>query len=175
MNHHTITLTVALDRPISDEQASDIATRWASTLAAELVMTSIARDEPWLRVSASASPDAVDVPSIASTAAAALIEEVTHAGHQVTDWHAIEVLTDDEQRRRAATRGIPPLTDAQAFADLLGVKRQRIYQLLTERRGGKRDDFPLPVIEGYWLTSEAEHFARTRRTQPGPPARSASR
>lgn len=172
MTTYIVNLTVGLTHVITDEQARDVVTRWADALQLDLPMTSIARDEPWLHVSAAVQLD-TEADALGRNAAGQLRDELHRVGHQVERWHAIEVLTDEENTRRGALRGIPPLTDAQGFADLLGVKRQRIYQLLAERRAGKRGDFPLPVIEGYWLTSEAAHHARTRRTKPGPPARSA--
>ena len=58
---------------------------------------------------------------------------------------------------------------AQYFSPAQGTAAvQRIYDLESQRAAGKRDDFPAPALDGYWLRSVAEHWARTRRRSPGP-------
>jgi hypothetical protein len=62
--------------------------------------------------------------------------------------------------------------NAAELAELAGLSSvQRIYQLEAERKAGKRSDFPAPALEGYWLRSVGEHWAKTRKRTPGPAPR----
>jgi len=170
---YVVTLTVQLDRVIDDEVARDVAARWATNSGFDLGMTSTSLDEPWLRASAGlqVAPTA-DPAQVVTSAVGNLVVELRDAGHTVQAWRGVEVVSADEQARRGRARSMPDLVNPEQFAELTGLTRQRIYQYLSDRRGGKRDDFPDQVIDGYWLRSAAEHWARTRRTKPGPAPRS---
>lgn len=168
------TLTVQLDRVIDDEVARDVAARWATNSGFDLGMTSTSLDEPWLRVSAGLqTTPAADPVQVVTSAVGNLVVELREVGHKVEAWRGVEIISADEQARRGRTRGMPEVVNAEQFAELAGLTRQRIYQYLTDRRAGKRDDFPDQILEGYWLRSAAEHWAKTRRTKPGPAPRSA--
>lgn len=169
-----VTLTVGLALVIDDQVARDVAARWAARIRGDLGMTSTARDEGWLRVTAAVTTGAGGR-GVADEAEAYLLDELHRVGHQVTAWHAVEVLTDDEHTRRARNRGMPRLVGAADFARLLGVSRQRVYQLEAKRKAGERADFPAPVLDGHWLAAEAEHYVnRVRRTASGPVPRASS-
>ncbi len=168
MSEYTITIAVTTDVQLDDDAARDVAARWAAAAGLDLGMTSTARDEPWLRVSALSDTDAPAV-DVAQHAGQVLAAELRTAGATVQAWQAVEVLSGDEAERRARRPAIPPLVSAAELAELAGLKSvQRIYQLESERGAGKRDDFPAPVVPGYWLRAEAEHWAANRRTKPGP-------
>jgi hypothetical protein len=169
MSSYAVTIAVRTDVRLDDDTARDVAARWAATSSLDLGMTSTSRDEPWLRVSGRFTGLAdADPVQLVQAAARHLRIELRDAGATVREWDALEVLSDAELLRRAQRPAIPPMVDATAFADLAGLTRQRIYQYESDRRAGKRDDFPAPVIDGYWLRSVAEHWANTRRRKPGP-------
>jgi hypothetical protein len=163
MSNYAVTLAVRTDVQLDDDAAR----------RHDLGMTSTSRDEPWLRVSGvTAGRTAAD--DLAQHAGQQLRAALRDAGAIVHEWEAVEIISEAEMRRRAQRPTIPPMVDATAFADLAGLTRQRIYQYESDRRAGKRDDFPAPALDGYWLRSVAEHWSSTRRRQPGPaPRRSA--
>jgi predicted DNA-binding transcriptional regulator AlpA len=172
---YVVTLTVQLDRVIDDEVARDVAARWATNSGFDLGMTSTSLDEPWLRASAGlqTTPTA-DPVQVVTSAVGNLSIELREVGHKVEAWRAVEIISADEQARRGRTRGMPDLVNAEQFAELAGLTRQRIYQYLSDRRAGKRADFPEQVLDGYWLRSTAEHWATNRKRKPGPDPRSAT-
>jgi predicted DNA-binding transcriptional regulator AlpA len=170
--NYSVTLAVRTDVQLDDDTARDVAARWAAAANLDLGMTSTSRDEPWLRVSGlTAGWTAAD--DLAQHAGEQLRAALRDAGAVVREWEAVEVISEAEMRRRAQRPAIPPMVNAEQFAELTGLTRQRIYQYLSDRRAGKRDDFPeqVPGVDGYWLRSVAEHWARTRRRQPGPAPR----
>jgi hypothetical protein len=173
---YAITLAVTTDIHLTDEQARDIAARWAHNGGFDLGLTSTSRDEPWLRVSGLVkASDEPDPAQIVQAAAGNLRIELAAAGARVKTWEAIEVLSEAEVEQRARRLAIPPMVNAAEFAELAGYKtRQAIYQLESDRATGKRSGFPAPVLDGYWLRSAAEHWARTRRRKPGPAPRSSA-
>lgn len=167
-----VTLAVTTDIPLADEQARDVAARWAANGGLVLGMTSTVRDEPWLRVTAGVRPgDAADPAQVIGTAIRNLEAELRNVGARVAEWHAVELLSATEVERRLQRPTIPPMVNAEQFGELAGLSRQRIGQYESDRAAGKRDDFPAPVLDGYWLRSMAEHWARTRKTKPGPAPR----
>ncbi|MHA6626931.1 hypothetical protein ACU61A_15960 [Pseudonocardia sichuanensis] len=177
---YAVTLAVTTDIHLADEQARDVAARWAAAVAKipgaagfDLGMTSTSREDPWLRVSGLLHWTDNGLPDVA-LAAAMLEQELATAGAQVTEWEAVEVWSPAELQRRSGRPTIPPMVNAGEFAELAGYKtRQAIYQLESDRAAGKRADFPAPVLDGYWLRSAAEHWARNRRRKPGPAPRTA--
>jgi hypothetical protein len=132
-------------------------------------MTSTSLDEPWLRVSGldRSNPHAMhDGPAVAK---ANLVTALAGVGASVDQWQAVEIMAVEEVERRGRhRRAVPPMVSARKLAELAGITVQRIYQLDTERRSGKRDDFPAPAVDGYWLRAAADRWVRERRTRPGP-------
>jgi hypothetical protein len=72
------------------------------------------------------------------------------------------------EQLRAQQATLPPMVTAAELAALAGVTVQRIYQCESERKASRRFDFPAPVLDGYWLRADAERWAATRKTTPGP-------
>jgi predicted DNA-binding transcriptional regulator AlpA len=170
--NYSIALAVRTDVQLGDDAARDVAARWAAHGGFDLGMTSTSRDEPWLRVSGLvAAPADADPVQLVQSAVGQLRVELGEAGASVVEWETIEVIAEAEVLRRAQRPAIPPMVNPTEFAELAGLTRQRIYQYEADRRAGKRDDFPAPVLDGYWLRSVAEHWANTRRRQPGPAPR----
>lgn len=166
MSTYNVAFTVVTDRVVDDEQARDVAGRWAAALGYELAMTSTSRDEPWLRVAALAR-GAADL----EAARHGLDSALTEQGVEVCEYLAIEMLHETETQRRGQARAIPRMVNTAELAELAGLSVQRIYQYESERRNGRRTDFPAPVLDGYWLRTVGEHWARTRKTRPGPAPR----
>lgn len=173
MNTHILTLGVGLDRPIDEQAARDVAARWAARCGLALGVTSTGLDEPRLRVSGMATGDEAP-PRILDEAALELVERLDEHGHEIVAWHTLEILDAAEVERRAAALRMPDVVNAEHLAALAGITRQRVYQLESERKAGRRADFPAPILEGYWLRTVAEHWASTRKTKPGPARRDAS-
>lgn len=171
MTTYTVTLAVTTDQHLDDDTARDVAARWAADAGFDLGMTSTSRDEPWLRVSAVVDTADRAPAELGCDAGAALARAVLDAGAAVDRWETLEVLHEREVQRRARRPVLPPMVTAAELAGIAGVRVQRIYQLESERAGGKRADFPAPMLDGYWLRSAAEHWASTRRRKPGPAPR----
>ena len=166
---HARVLAAIADDP--NVRIRDIAAHWAHQAGRDLGMTSTSRDEPWLRVSAIAI-DTAEPAQLVATATEDLVAELRRVGAAVVRWDQVEVLHEDEIERRRQQPPVPPMVTAAELATLAGLSSvQRIYQLESERRNGKREDFPAPVVDGYWLRSTAEHWAATRRRKPGPAPR----
>lgn len=178
MTRYVVTLTVGFSALPDDDVLRDIAATWAHRGHLDLAGTTTDRDHASLRVAAVTGDlgDPYAARGLAEELEAALLDACLDRGVDITAWMQSEVITVDCHDQRARNAGMPDLVDAQAFADLLGVKRQRVYQLLAETRAGKRDDaFPLPVLDGYWLATTARTYRDTRRTTSGPaPAASTS-
>lgn len=172
MSLHAVSLALTTDLQLTDEQVRDAAARWASRAGFDLGMTSTSRDEPWLRVSAMVKAEPIaDPAAIVQPAVETLAAELRDVGATVTEWLAVELLSQAEIERRSRIPRIPPMVNTAELAELAELTLQRIYQLESERKAGKRTDFPTPVLEGYWLRSMAEHWAATRKRKPGPAPR----
>lgn len=80
----------------------------------------------------------------------------------------LEVVDADIQRAEQAVSNFPDLVGAQEAADLLGVSRQRLYQLRADGR------FPEPMIElaatPVWLRAAVEQWVERWDRRPGRPA-----
>lgn len=80
----------------------------------------------------------------------------------------IEILTEDEQLRRADTMVVPELWSAAEIADQLGVSRQRIHQLRSNA------SFPKPLADlrsgAVWSAQAIRRFSRQWSRLPGRPA-----
>lgn len=172
MPTYVVSLAVSTDRQLSDEQAMQAARLWAQRADLTLGMTSTSRDEPWLRVQGMVSSALSPVARLAE-AADELAGALRESGTRVAGWHAVELLDEDEVRRRSERPVIPSVYSAQQFADAAGLSRQRIHQYESDRKAGRRDDFPVSVLPGFWLQTEAEHWIRTRKTKPGPAPKTA--
>lgn len=162
-----VALAVTLDHDLGHDGALDVARAWAQGLGLAPGMTSWDGDRLALRVSGMATPG-VHSRGLADEAEAHLWHVLRTAGATVVEQDSVEVLAPHVVEQRLARRALPPTVNAREFADLADVTPSRIRQLASQRRAGKRDDFPAELLEGHWLRSEAEHWARTRRTRPGP-------
>lgn len=176
MSTYNVTFTVTTDVQLNDEQVSSAVVRGCIDAGLNLVMPSTSRDEPWLRVSAvtqdvpegTPASSVNDASGVVSNVVAAFTDALRDRGARITQWRSIEVQSEAEQMRREQQRVIPPMVNAAEFAELAGLTVQRIYQYESERKAGKRKDFPAPALDGYWLRTVGEHWAKTRKTKPGP-------
>jgi prophage regulatory protein len=109
------------------------------------------------RVGATVAVDASDVLEAVRVAVGAVIEALARIGVA----GGVDLLEAEPEDREASWR--PELLGASDVARLLGVSRQRVYQLLEER-----EDFPRPAAElargALWRRHEVEAWARARRT-----------
>lgn len=80
---------------------------------------------------------------------------------------AIEVITEDEQARRAEAPTLPELVSAPEVGELLGVSRQRVHQLRSTPA------FPQPLFElrtgPVWDAVPIRKFAQEWDRKPGRP------
>lgn len=169
MTTYSVTLSVHTDRQLSDEEACGLAACWADDCGFALCMTSTSHAESWLRVAAlvTAGPT-TDLAATVQTAVGNLAVELGEVGAHVTAWETVEVLSAAEQQRRGEHRAIPPMVNCAELAELAGVTEQRIYQYESDRKAGRRDDFPAPELDGYWLRTVGEHWAAMWKPSPGP-------
>jgi predicted DNA-binding transcriptional regulator AlpA len=176
MTTYVVSLAVTLDRHLGEGQDVQVAKQWGEVAGLVVGMTSSRKDEPWLRVQGMVSTvtERPDVVQIVASATGNLAQVLREHGRLIDAWHAVEVLDEDEVRRRSERPVIPPVYSTQEFADAAGLSRQRIHQYASDRKAGKRDDFPAPILDGYWLRSEADHWASTRKTKPGPAPRASA-
>ena len=170
MTRYVVTLTVGFAELPDDAVLRDIAATWAARGHLDLAGTTTDTEHASLRLAAVTADlgDPYAARGLTEELEAALLDTCTDRGVEITAWLQSEVITVDCHDQRARNSGMPDLVDAQGFADLLGVKRQRVYQLLADARRGARDDFPLPVLDGHWLAATARAYRDTRRTAPGP-------
>ena len=168
-NPRSLLLVVQLDAPLNQQQLGAL-----SRLMTEQENTpcSVMWHDNGSRVGVSRSLPHGPWNDAITTAQAALERFTTvlaeQLGRRVDELVAVELLDADEAQRRVNQPSIPPLVNAERFAEILGVSRPRIYELAKYRRDGKRDDFPPEVVPGYWLESSAHAFARRDR-KPGRP------
>lgn len=109
------------------------------------------------RAWATVAVDAPDVLEAARTAARAMADALEKVGLP----GALEALEVEPEDR--ASEPSPELLGASDVARLLGVSRQRVYQLLEERA-----DFPRPAAAlargSVWRRHDVEAWARGRRS-----------
>jgi hypothetical protein len=105
------------------------------------------------------------------------------AAHMIEAWAAkagmpawpavrVEAVRQDVLAEQLERPSLPDLVSAPEAADILGVRPQRLHQLVDERK-----DFPAPAYElragKLWLRTAIEAFAQRKR-QPGRPRKSAA-
>lgn len=112
-----------------------------------------------------ASIEAIDPIRAAAVLAADVEGELspyfaTLIGLDVETWEATDAAADEPN--------FPELVGAAEVGELLGVTRQRVHQLHTQR-----DDFPPPIVQlrmgPLWLKSAVEVWAETWERRPGRP------
>lgn len=163
---HVVVLAATVDHDLGEDGALDVARRWARLADVTPGMTAWDGDRLALRVSGMAR----DYPPLTpARVCEALHRAAREAGAAVQTWDSVEVLAPHVVEQRLARRAIPPTVDAATFAALAGISTSRLRHLAVQRRAGERADFPAELLPGHWLRTEAEHWARTRRTRPGPP------
>ena len=112
-------------------------------------------------------------PRDAAEEAARMIEALA-AKAGMPAWSAVrvEAVRQDVLAEQLARPSLPDLVSAPEAADILGVKPQRIHQLVIEH-----GDFPEPAYElragKLWLRAAIEAFAQRKR-QPGRPRKIAA-
>lgn len=78
-----------------------------------------------------------------------------------------EAQTDDELDRQLALPNFPELAGPQELAAILGVSRQRFYEI------AKMPGFPRPVVQlaggPVWIAAGINHFRETWPRKPGRP------
>lgn len=91
-----------------------------------------------------------------------------NAGIQIGRLVATDVTTWDERERQVNEPNYPDLVSAPEVAEILGVSRQRVHQLVSENRS-----FPEPFMRlgsgPLWLRSTIEAFERSWPRKPGRP------
>lgn len=90
------------------------------------------------------------------------------------DWPVVEVqvIREDVLAEQLAQPNYPDIIDATEAAEILGVTRQRVHQLLRDH-----SDFPRPLyhlrIGPLWLRAGVEAFDRRWERKPGRPRKTA--
>jgi predicted DNA-binding transcriptional regulator AlpA len=88
---------------------------------------------------------------------------------QVAD---IEGMTETEQDRRLAMPALPKLVGPQEMAGVLGISRQRLYEVM------KMPGFPAPVVQlavgPIWDAASVGQFVETWARRPGRPRKDAA-
>lgn len=106
-----------------------------------------------------------DDPIAAAAQARTIVGAVIMASPQ-----AVEVITEDEQARRASAPTLPELVSGPEVGDILGVTRQRVHQLRSTSA------FPKPLFElragPIWDARAIRAFAKTWTRTGGRPASS---
>lgn len=170
MSTYNITMHARLSHAPGDDVAILIGRRWAATVAAQLLGTTVRSGEPRIGVAAAFDTHAptTHLPRLVS----ALVEVLASFGLTVTRWDSVELVDGVEAQRRLTAAAVPPLVSAAQLAEMCGVSAQRIYELEGERRRADGPHpFPAPVVHGYWLESMARTYAATRKRKPGPAKR----
>lgn len=173
---HVITIAVRLDRPMHDDAALPLARAWAADSDLVGGMCSHGPDGTYSVSGMTPAPEAADpvLPGRLARAASLLAAVLAGHGYRILGWDSVELLSEDAVNKRLRAAAMPDVVNADQFAELLDVTRQRVYQLEADRKAGRREDFPRPVLDGYWLRSMAERYAATRRTAPGPAPKAAA-
>jgi hypothetical protein len=116
-----------------------------------------------LTVSAAGDPGAALSAGLAVAAAA-----LHRHGIEVEAWVAGEAATTAEADRRLAEPPLPEIVSAVEAAQILGVSRQRVHQLVAEHPG-----FPPPLVRlgagPIWLAPTIRAFAASWERRPGRP------
>jgi len=112
---------------------------------------------------------AVDDPGAALTAGLEVVEgALRRYGVDVEAWVAGEALSAAEADRRLSEPPMPEIVSATEAAEILGVSRQRVHQLLAEHAG-----FPPPLVRlgagPLWLADTIRAFAAGWERRPGRP------
>lgn len=101
----------------------------------------------------------------AARRAAAALEAAGLPGDRLTQLEAVD---GAEARRRHEQPSLPELAGGKEVAELLGVSKQRLHQLLA------REDFPDPVLRlasgPAWTVASIRAFERGWSRKPGRPA-----
>lgn len=171
---HVITLAVRLDRPVPETRALPLAQEWAEAAALDGGMASYGSEVPTLRVQGMVRPedvlpeedrDPLSWPQLLANTAQRLTTVLAKAGFRIVAWDAAEVLSEAEVNKRLEAMSFPDVVNASEFARMLDVVRQRVYQLEADRKAGRdKTGFPRPAIDGYWLRTMAETYAKKRAT-----------
>jgi hypothetical protein len=108
-------------------------------------------------------------PGTAVTAGLDVVEGALYRhGVDVEAWLAGEALTTTEADRRLSEPPMPEIVSATEAAEILGVSRQRVHQLLAEHAG-----FPPPLVRlgagPLWLAETIRAFAAVWERRPGRP------
>lgn len=107
-------------------------------------------------------------PDPVSAARQALEQVEQHPDPQRLKLVGVEALPEQEAQRRLLEPALPELAGGREVAEMLGVSKQRLHQLLG------RDDFPDPVVRlaagPVWLVSSVCAFERQWARKPGRPA-----
>jgi predicted DNA-binding transcriptional regulator AlpA len=173
---HAITLSVRLDRPMPADAAMPLSRTWAADSALIGGMCSYGPEGTY-SVTGMLRDDtpAADLPGRLARAANLLASVLAGHGYRVTDWDSVELLSDDAVNQRLRSVSMPDVVSVAEFAEELGVTRQRIYQLESDRKAGRdTTGFPRPVLDGYWLRSQVETYRLNRKAKPGPAPKAAS-
>lgn len=168
MTTWNLTLTAALDREPTQGDAYQL-----GRLAAGDHFLSVVTHGSMFSLLATAEAD--DPIAALRTSSERLTTVLAENGYSVRDWQAMECLTSEETDRRLSAARFPELVNSEQFAAIMGVSRQRVHDLETERRAaaerGETHPFPAPVVPGWWVKAGAELYARTRKRKPGPAPR----
>ena len=164
--HLTLTATVDREPPQGDAHR-------LGRLAAGDQLLSVVIHGPTFGLLATA--EAGDPFAALHTTAERLTTTLAEHGYAVQGWQALECLTPEERERRLSAASFPELVNSEGFAAIMGVTRQRVHDLETERRAaaerGETHPFPAPVVPGWWVKAGAELYSRTRKRKPGPAPR----
>lgn len=174
--HLSLALTVQVDPPhdagelhrLGDRAATRVAGHPSRVMASFPANDQLASKVTWtLPLPA---PEGEPLGSVLSRFEAAAHHEAAHcdAGPLHLRTLALEALTLEELEERARRQQEirTSVIGVEAFTDLLGVSRQRLYEL------AKHADFPRPIARGVWLKHMAEGYAAARETSKAgrPPA-----
>jgi hypothetical protein len=165
MGTWNLTLTATVDRETPQGDAHRL-----GRLAAGDQLLSVVIHGPTFGLLTTAEAD--DPFAALHATAERLTTTLAENGYTVQGWRALECLTPEETERRLSAASFPELINSEGFAAIMGVTRQRVHDLETERRAaaerGDPHPFPAPVVTGWWVKAGAERYAATRKRKPGP-------
>lgn len=160
-----LTLTVAVDR----EPPQGDAYRLGRLIAGDQLLSVVVQGATFSLLT---TADAEGPFAALQTAAGHLTMTLAEQGYTVQGWQALECITPEEAERRLSAASLPELVNSEGFAAIMGVSRQRVHDLESERRAaaerGEQHPFPAPVVTGWWVKAGAERYAATRKRKPGP-------